>query len=242
MTLSEIRTLVSNFLSLDLDNYYGSAPSNTELTVQVNWAIRKFAEYTWCCYEHKNVLTLTTGTQVYNCHSLSVVQKKVLQPKFVTLNSITLRGPDGQYGLWSLSDLHEGYPGYQTYENGTPTRAVWLPGHKLLLSSPPDAAAAAETDNFISGPYLPADLVVVTDDANAPDIPVQYHETLAYIAARRASMPMVSEQEAWGRISAYQGMEMEGLREARNRYRNALRGPRQIRGARSDWMRDTFSV
>lgn len=243
MNLSELRASLSNHLQLDLDNLEGSSPTDAQLTTQINLAKREFESYTFCCYGHKIPFTLRTGFEEYNLRDRAVFSKMILHPKYVTLNGTTLKGPDGELGLWNITDNHELYRGYQTYDNGTPVRA-FLDGERIIFSPPPDATAVAGT-NYISGAYLTDDFKPGVDDKKSLDIPSEYEKSVVYLAAAYASVPLISEEEAWARYREFRSLAENGpfgMNAARKKYRARILGPRPIRGSRADWVRDSFSV
>ena len=236
MIQSNIKTYLTAFTAFDLDNFFAASPTNAQLYELLNWAARTYSEHTWCNYHDKITFTLTTGTSYYNIRASTVCDRKVLYPRRVTLNTVMLKGVDGAPGLWSLQELESLYPSYQSDSNGTPTKAVWLPGGKLLINVPPNATAAAAT-NYISGVYIAADLATDGTDANSsPDIPEERHEILAYIAAARAAMPNVSEQEGWQRILSYQTMESKAIAEDARLNKSKILGPSRSRANTSEWL------
>jgi hypothetical protein len=235
VTLSEIRTLITQFTNLDLASVEQESPTATQLTARVNEVVRRFAAYTLCCYHPKLTLTLSTGVDLYSLRSLSIVQKRIVKPYSVILNTLQLYRPDGvQPGFWSMTDFERACPGWRTYGNGTPTRAILLPNNQLLLSQPPDATAVAAT-NYINGHYLPNDLVNGADEANEPDIPAEFHMALAWMAADLYTYPNATENSMWVRLKAFRndwGSDIERLKlESSNR----LFGDSALRGYQNDF-------
>lgn len=207
MTLSEIRTYVTNFTTdFQLDNCLAASPSDTQLTSLVNWAIRTFSVKSLCNFDHEITLTLVANQAVYDCRDVTapaVVSRKILHPYFVTINGNPLLRPDMQSpGFWPYQQLVDYNRSYQTEASAVPSRAVWLPGNQLLLSPPPTAAVLSAGENYITANYIAANMTVVTDDSNSPDIPEEYHECLAFLAAFKAAMPRAAEQEAWASLKA----------------------------------------
>jgi hypothetical protein len=241
MTLAQIRTMVtSHTTDFQLDNYVSAAPTDAELTAQVNWAIRLFSKRTFCNFDPEITFTLTADTALYDCRDVSapaVVSRKVLLPLFVTINGTVLRDFSGRApGLWSFNQLLRTNPMYQTEDSGRPTRAVWLPGNKMLLSAPPDAGVVSDGDNYIAGAYLAADMANGTDDSNSPDIPEEYHEILAYLAAVKAGMPRATEESAWRAISTYDAEAWREISAMAEDNHNRLMGKTTGRGADNEWM------
>lgn len=241
MTLATIRAMVTNFTTdFHLDNYVAASPSSAELTAQVNWAIRLFSKRTFCNFDPEITFTLTASTSLYDCRDVSapaVVSRKILLPLFVTINGAVLRSPSGRFGgLWSFSQLTRSNPGFQTEDSGTPTRAIWLPNNKMLLSVPPDADVVTAGENYIAGAYLAADMADGADDANSPDVPEEYHEVLAYMASVKAGSPRATEAEAWNSIANYDQEAWREIREMANDNHNRLMGRTENRGADNEWM------
>lgn len=238
MTLTEIRDQITGFTEFDLDNYLGRNPTPDEMTGLVNWAIRAFSKKTRCNYSTQITMTLEANDSELDCRDLTNVTKKVLEPRRVTINGSCLRNRYGDYGLWSLSDIEECYPSYQTYDAAQPVRAAWLPNNKLLLSPKVDQAYS---NSFISGWYLAADLVTGTDDSNSPDIPEEYHEVLSYLAAYYAATPNSSEQEGWARLGEFKSNWMEAVDELERKSRNLIMGGTK-RGSKADWAEDLMVI
>lgn len=228
MQLSELRTLLGELQQLDLDNQAGASPSTSALDAQLNRAMRWLAEVTHCCYDNNVSLTLVDGTAKY---SIQATSPKMLEIDRVTIDGIPLKGVDGYEGLWTLGELTAYHPFYASYTNGRPTVAYMLDELYLAFSPTPDAAAAALTCK-LAGPIIPATL---TNNADEPAIPVQYHEHLAYIAAAFSSEPLLSEAESWTRVQAYNarvGADIKKL-QARAKARSMKTSP--VRGGRADW-------
>lgn len=240
MTLAELKDMQAAFVTDLYHDAYFDTSDGEAATKNINWAIRAFSEYTWCNYDHKITLTLTAGTDRLDCRNLSVVSRKVLYPVTVTIAGNILRGPDGNHGLWALGDLTRIHPSYQTYENDEPRRAVWLPGAKLLLSAPPNAATAALSTHYISGVYMAADLRDSVDDEAEPDIPEEAHEMLAFYAAQRAIMPETTEAQGWQKIAAYRADWMELANRMKSENRDKILGPSSVRGFDNEWLNDSL--
>lgn len=239
MILSEIRTLVTGFTRY-LDNYVAASPSPTELTAQVNWGVRHFARKLHLfdprisltlnsvastndtIYNIRDTVGLSAGPYTVETPSTPVVSKRVVKPYVVFIDGQPLLDWNGSPGLWSLSQLEERYPTWRTGTTGTVAIAVYLGNGRLLLYPPPSAAGS---NHFISGTYLPADLVVTTDDAKSPDLPDELHEALAYFVAQHVAMPTVTEGEAWTRLKAYNAEWFELVSEIATENRNAVEGP-----------------
>lgn len=239
MTLSTIRTLVTDF-GIYLDNYRGDSPTAAELTAQTNWGIRVFARklnlfdpriaFTLnpvtssnsAKFYIRDTVGLAAGPYTATTPATPVVAKRVIKPYGVYISGKPLYDWNGNVGLWSLSQLENDVPSWRTENAGTATKAVYVGNGMLLLSAPPSAVGS---NNFISGTYIPTDLINSTDDANSPDLPDELHEALAYFVAQHAGMPTATEQEQWSKLAAYKGEWMDLVNEIAMENRNAIEGP-----------------
>ena len=243
LSLAELRTRIKQFTALDLDSYLGEEPSDLDLGNLINWSVRTISEYSRCNYSDRIQFVLTAGTDLYNLRDTpTVVSKKVLEPHYVVINGATLYSPSGDRGLWSYRDLIASYPRYRDYDDGVPSRAVWMPNSKLLLSCPPDAATAAQT-HYIAGFYIASDMIVNSADGQYweganPDLPEELHETVVYLSAFRAAMPNVAEAEGWQRLAAYDKTAWQRIQEYRRQAKSLLAGPNTRRGENGGTFQD----
>ena len=239
MILSEIRTMITGF-GVYLDHWAADAPTATQLTASVNWSIRLFARklhlFDPRITFNLNPLANTNGAQfqirdtvgaaagIYTVvtPATAVVSKRVIKPYAVYIGGTPLKDYQGEVGLWSMSQLNQENPSWPTENTGSVKIAVYLGNGRLLLSQPPSAAGS---NNFISGEYIPNDLVVTTDDANPPDLPEELHEALAFCAAARVALPTATEQEQWARIGAYNKEWEQIANEIALENMNAINGP-----------------
>lgn len=241
MTLANLRTFITNITTdFQLDNFVAAAPTSTQLTDQINWAIRVFSRHTWCAFDPKITFTVTADVASYSGRSLTVFSKKIIWPQFVTINGVPLCGPDNLHpGMFSFRQLVDRYRTFQTVASGKPVVAAWMPGEKVYLTPPPTAAVLSAGNNFMAAVYEPADLVVGADDANEPDIPAPYHETLGYIAAIKGSMPRATEQAALQALANYDAQANRDMNELRRDNMDRMMGMSgSNRAADSEWLRE----
>lgn len=199
-TLADLRTLLTEFMVLDLDNSKGESPSSANQTEQLNWAYRGLCRRA-SLFDPSITFTLTASTTLYDIRNLSVVSKKVITPKWVYINNVPLRTYDNQArGLWTLQELERNNPAWRTVTTGTPYCAISQNYNYLRLYPAPTSGIVAAGGNYIAGTYLPIDMAA---DGDVPDLPEEFHELIAYAAAIKASLPVVTEDEMWNRIKAY---------------------------------------
>ena len=238
MTLSEIRTMVTGF-GVYLDHYAADAPTATQLTASVNWSIRlmsrklhqadliaftlnPIASTNGAKFYIRDLVGLAAGPFTAATPATPVVAKKIIKPHMVFIGGSPLKNPEGENGLWSLSQLTDERPSWPTENSGTASIAVYLGNGRLLLSAPPSAAGS---NNYIYGEYIPTDLVVTTDDAVAPDIPEELHEALAFMTAANVATPTATEQEQWARIGQFNSNWLELADEIARQNQNDIEGP-----------------
>lgn len=202
MTLAELRTLQTNFLALDLDNFAGESPSSADQNTQINWAYRRIARK--CKLMHPKItMALTADTALYGLSDTAVwgTLKRMVDITHVTINGVMLRACDQrQYGLWTYREFIDRHPSWQTASSGTPTKAVQY-GQNLLLHVPPTSTVVSAGSNFVAGQYIPADLDGST--YNTPDLPEEIQPAIAYLAAIYAATPLATEPEMWTRLQAF---------------------------------------
>lgn len=233
VTLANLRTLQTNFMSMDLDNYVGESPSSAEQTTQLNWAQRTIARRLFMV-DAKVTFTPVFGDGLIQ-NIRTACSKRVIQPFSVTINGNPLWNCAGnEIGLWSLAELFRYNPKWQTASAGTPTAAVYKGNGELILYLPPTSTVISDGNNFICGQVLPAEM---STDGSAPSIPEECHECLAYLAAVYAAMPMATEAEMWKRIEAFNGSWVRIVDEIAKENRDALQAWGSTTGyAVNDWM------
>jgi hypothetical protein len=206
-TLAELRTLLTDLLTYDLDNVKAAqtdgAVSAANLTAQLNWAATTLGRRLYL-YDPKVTWTASASEASYNLDSTSIFSKRLWKIMGVWVNGIPLwnRDRSGQ-GPWAMSELDETYPLWRDADDGVP--CLWVSNSgKLLVYPPPTAAVVSDAKNYVSGLIVPNFLTTTTDDAKVyTDIPFHLHEAIAYLAAGRAASPVASEQSAWERLKVY---------------------------------------
>lgn len=224
MTLSELRTALQNALAY-LDNSVVD-PTGPQLTDQINHAIREVGRRLYL-YDARITLDLSspitnTNSAQFDMRDTDVVSRKVIEPHVVWISEYALRDYEGKPGMLALNQLNTLRPKWPTESSGTTSYAVNLGNGRLLLSPPP---AGTETNCFISGTYMPADMVHGEDDAEEPDIPEELHEYLAWFAAADAAEPTTTTPDQISIINRYLGRANALIDEIAMANRNAVEGP-----------------
>lgn len=229
MTLSELRTLQTNFLSLDLDNFAGESPSTSDQNAQINWAYRRIARK--CCLIHPKIpMTLTADTALYSLANTAVwgSARRMVDIYSVTINGVPLRDCLGRnYGMWTYREFMDRHPTWQTASSGVPTKALVV-GANLLLHQPPTSAVVSAGDNYVAGQYIPADLDGSTYDT--PDLPDEIQPAIAYLAAIYAATPLATEPEMWTRLQAFGQAWVEMIDDISHQNRMTLMNPGSMAG------------
>lgn len=209
-----------------LDNSKEEA-TGPDLTSQINWAIREVGKRCYL-YDARITFTLTatasTNGAQFNIRDVAtpVVSRKVIEPHVVWIGQYALKDYDDKPGLLSISQLNQMRHKWPTESTGTPSRAVYLGNGRLLLSPPPTSAGS---NNFISGTYMPANMVHGTDDGASPDIPEELHEYLAWVAAANAAEPTSTTQEQLSIMNRYLTRANAMIEDISLANRNAVEGP-----------------
>jgi hypothetical protein len=208
MTTQQLITRVTEYLSYDLDGYFGTSPTNAEVVSALNDAMRDIALEAYLV-EPSITLTLTAGNNTYSLRDTGIVNYKTLKVLRVVINNTPLTTFDGaRRGLWTYQELEENYPGWRDADSSTPHVAVQL-GTNLILYPPPSSTVVSAGENYIVGLKLPQDLSSATLSA-APSLPEELHEALAKVAAAKAADPNVTENHQDARVARLyqQGMGM----------------------------------
>lgn len=198
---------MTDFMSLDLDNFRGESPTDGQKTEQVNRAYRLVAKRC-ALYDPRIPMTLVedvfrmpkrhagTGSALWS----TFFTKRLLRVHYVTISGNPLYTYDRScYGLWTMQELFESYPSWQGASADTPGIAVDLGTH-LLVHAKPSAAAAALTTHYVAGHYIPADM---SADGDQPDLPEEIHEAIAFMGAEYAAKAIITEPEMWQRVQAF---------------------------------------
>lgn len=211
-TLENLRDLQTEFMVLDLDNSKGESPTTGNQNEQINWSYRAICRQVGL-FDPAIVLTAVAGQALYNTRDITTpaVSKKVVEVKGVYINNNPLAKADGMTrGLWTLQELERIHPGWRSAANGTPYVALQQNYNVLRLFPAPTAAIVSSGNNFIAGTYLPPDM---SNNSDVPDLPEELHEIIAYGAAVKAALPVVTEQEMWNRIKAYSAESIDAIRD-----------------------------
>lgn len=201
MTLTELRTRVTDLLKFDLDNFGTVAAgtvSDAYLDAQLNWALRLLAKKLFL-YDASITFTLTTNQSSYDLRnvSTSAFSRKVLWVHYVIIGGEVLRDvQQTEPGLWTMPQLEKRFTTWRTDSAGTILRA--LQTDRALIVHPKPSATGS--NNFVAGRYTP---VALSSAGDIPDIPEELHEILATLAAVKAAEPQVSEQEGWTRLQRF---------------------------------------
>lgn len=238
MTLSELRTLLTSHQQVDLDNYAGVSPSTSDLNTQINFAYHWICAQTKCRYKHAMAITLSNSTEEYDLHNSSICAEDVFDLTSVTINGVPLRNASGKIGLYGMAEFQQNNPSYMSYTDGTPTKAVFHGEQYLLLSPAPTTAIVNAGNNYVSGFTLP---VALSDNADVPKIPTQYHPCIALVAAAFSSTPIVTEAEGWTRIQRYDAFCYQQLKALERMSASQYGRASSSRGSQNGWVDDLVS-
>jgi len=219
MILSEILTQVKDNYAYDGDiaNSLGETPTDTQLIPYVNWAIRSIARK----IKQVNIyipITLVASQNNYNLNAgtgiSTSVASQITRVHRVYINNVVLNKPDGRSpGMWSYNEVERYDPTYRRAAAGQPIAgAQW--GNNLLLYPAPSSTVASGSGNYLVAEYLPANLTIA-DLSNSPDLPVELHEAVAYLAAIKIAAPQITEAESYQRLNLYNSMINESIQEVK---------------------------
>lgn len=209
-TLTQLRTLLTEFLAYDLDNSKGVAPTAAELTEQLNYAARWISERIYQ-FDPSITLTLTASDGDYSLRASAIVSRKVLRCHQVIINGNALLDASRQRrGMWTYQEVQIGHPNWRADDASTPTKP-WQIGTTLYLHPKPTAAVVSAGNNYIAGTYLCADLTNGSDDSNYYDLPEELHEAIAGVAAVFAADPTASEGEALARLGRFNARYLDSI-------------------------------
>lgn len=197
MTLSDLIGLQASFLGADLDNYAASGsvspPPSGAVLPQINYAVRTIGRMLQQ-FKPMVSLTLVAGVQSYNYQG-SAFQLRMTEVHSVTVSGTTLKNWARKPGLFAFREIESKYPTWQTAGSGVPV-AAFQNSNELWFHPRPAQAYQA----YVAGFYIPPDLVNASD---VPDLPVEVHEAVAFLAAVYAAQPYVTEEEGLARMGAY---------------------------------------
>ncbi|MBS1721400.1 MAG: hypothetical protein JSS66_00165 [Armatimonadetes bacterium] len=211
MTLSDLIGLQASFLVADLDNYAASGsltpPPSGSVVPQINYAVRAIGRM---IRQFKPLVSFTVvpNVQSYNYQG-SAFQLRMTEVISVTIAGSALKNWARQPGLFSFPEIQKKYPSWATTVSGTPVAAFQLSNELWLYPRPSSAFQA-----YVAGFYIPPDLV---NAADVPDLPVELHESVAFLASVYAATPYVTEEEGLARIQAYNAAWAQFIRDTRER-------------------------
>jgi len=87
-------------------------------------------------------------------------------------------------------------------------------GNNLLLYPAPSSNVSSGSGNYLVAEYLPANLTI-SDLSNSPDLPVELHEAVAYLAAIKIAAPQITEAESYQRLQLYNSFINESIQEVK---------------------------
>lgn len=226
MTLSEILIYVKDNYAYDGDiaNSLGENPTDAQLIPYVNWAIRSIAR------KVKQIgiylpITLTAGTSTYNLNAgtgiATTVASQITRIHRVYIGNQVMNKADRfSPGMWSYNEIERFDPKYRSAASGQPIAAAQF-GNNLVLYPAPSSTVASGSGNYLVAEYLPPSLTI-SDLSNSPDLPVELHEAVAYLAAIKVAAPQITEGESYQRLQLYNSFINESIQEVKKQNENTL--------------------
>ena len=199
--------MTGQFCSLDLDSF--SSASGQISDNQVNYAIRILTQY----LEPIGALTFnySAGVSSYSTLSSSIFSTAwPMKIHSVLFNGSQLLDYARRPGLHSVSEFQILYPDWTSPGAGDVIAAAQI-GQRLILYPAPTASGVTQ----IVSTFIPFPL---TNDSQVPDLPIELHEAIAYLAAAYAARPTMTEQEAINRVMSYDNQWAMILKTSRSRY------------------------
>ena len=204
-------------LSAKIGTYRG-ALERSDHAEALDWSMKLLAQK--CAfYDPRIPFTLTADTAEYRLNSSTAFTRKIVKPYSVVVNSNPLYDASRfRAGLWTINELNQIYSQWRTDSSGTPIAAVVYSG-KLRLHPAPNADVVSAGNCFVEGEIIPG--WIKTDGSysasgaaglnNAgtwdltaePDLPEQYHELLAVLAAIKLAQPEADSEQAWATLNTY---------------------------------------
>jgi len=197
---------------------YRGALERADHAEALDWAMKLLAQR--CAfYDPKITFTVTADQAEYRLNSSTAFTRRIVKPYSVVVNSNPLNDASRfRTGLWTINELNEIYSKWRTDSSGTPIAAVVYSG-KLRLYPAPNAGVVSTGNCFVEGEIVPG--WIKTDGSYSasgaaglnsagtwdltaePDLPDQYHELLAVLAAIKLAQPEAESQEAWTTLNSY---------------------------------------
>jgi hypothetical protein len=195
MQLSELRTLLTQLLQTDLDNFLGDNPTASDLNAQINRALREIARFIRPHFA-KVTLSITSPDQEIVLTNTAKFGRAMLDIDGIYVSSgveIAVIPPPAFERDTNWRFATSGTPVLATVENNT-----------LRFDRP----WATSPDIFVSGDgfYLP-----LSSDTDVPELPVDAHEAIAYVAAVFAAEPSVVDGTAMTRLQNYSARSFAAL-------------------------------
>lgn len=197
MTGQQILNLM-NYFGKGIPNYAGDTMSDAQALLQINRAIRLMSKdlKQW---DSLIAVTLVVGTRSHSIRSTNVFARKIVKPFYLVINGNPLWDASGKrFGFFTIHEADRYYPDWRTRTEDTTFAAILSGNEKITYLPPPNAAVVSAGNNYIAGTYMAADLTALSE---TPDIPEEFHECLAAMAATFASGAL-GEGEIWNRIKA----------------------------------------
>lgn len=197
MTGAQIKNLM-DYYGKGMPNYVGDAMTAEQALIQINLALRTLSKKLkqW---DSLITVTLVAGTRSHSLRATAVFARKVIMPLYLVINGNPLMDASGnQPGFYTVNEADRYLGKWREADTGNVTAAVLSGNEKITYVAPPSQAIVDAGQNYIAGTYLAEDLAALTD---TPDIPLEFHECLAAMAAIRAA-GVLAEGEIWNRIQA----------------------------------------
>lgn len=219
MTLNRAVELLRLWQKVDSENYEGAAivagtdGADELLAEQLNWACEVVAEFV-LLYDPWIPFHPQENVQAYSLSDLSVVGRPVVSLDYLVVNDIRLKGPDGEPGVWSATQLDRKRSKWRTATKGTPSRVVVLGDDSIIVNPAPDAEHAGYTW-FAAGEYLPRPMTFAADSGAQLPVPYKAHHAAVHLAAYLSGSQAATHDEALDKLQRFQAMaysEMEGAR------------------------------
>ncbi len=210
MVLSEIITQTRNNFAYDADlvESFGNStsPTDAQIIPYINWAIRSIARKTKQIKAYIPI-NLIANQNTYSLNGGGIAStsqvSQITKVHRVFIDNSVMNKPDGRTpGVWAYNEIERYDPNYRAATSGQPIAAAQLANNLILYPAP--TLGITSGTNFMVAEYLPPDLTI-SDLNNSPDLPVELHEAVAYLAAIRISTPQITEQESYQRLATYQG-------------------------------------
>jgi hypothetical protein len=209
MELSEIISLYN-----DLNTHLSPVrDSDTDAVAAINRAYNRIAKY--IRYFDPKITWTLTSADGYTMSRTTIFSKAVRVPYEVFFDSSKLP-------LYTLNEFVKRYTDYRWNATaGTPYVSYWQAG-KLYLHVPPDATAQTKTC-YVSGECYPIQFSA-SSTTDVPDMPLELHETIAYLASVYAGEPTASDEVALMKLGGYSKQALADLNQVRDMNESLILG------------------